>query len=85
MDIKEFSDLIVDSPIENFAVVKDWLQNIFDEIGCSGKPCKQLFIAVDEIFTNISSYAYKDTGKVILKCSYNNDEKVSSMLRITRI
>ena len=51
MDIENFKELSVDSPIENFVVVKDWLQSIFDKIGCVGKPAKQLFIAVDEMFT----------------------------------
>ncbi len=75
MDTKEFHELSVDSPIENFAVVKDWLQSIFDIIGCVGKPAKQLFIAVDEMFTNIAHYAYQDVGKVYFKASYNADEK----------
>ena len=74
MEIKEFTNLSVDSPIENFAVVKDWLQNIFDDIGCTGKPSKQLFIAVDEIFTNIANYAYQDVGKVYFKASFNKEE-----------
>ena len=76
MDIKEVPELSVDSPIENFAVVKDWLQSIFDKIGCVGKPAKQLFIAVDEMFTNIAHYAYEDVGKVYFKASYDADEKV---------
>ncbi len=75
MDTKEFPDLFVDSPIENFAVVKDWMQNIFDEIGCVGKTTKQLFIAVDEIFTNISLYAYENVGKVNFKAIFNADDK----------
>ncbi len=74
MDIIEFTDLCVDSPIENFSIVKNWLQNIFDKIGCTGKPSKQLFIAVDEIFTNIANYAYQDKGKVNLKASYDKDK-----------
>ena len=77
MDTKEFLELSVDSSIENFAVVKNWLQNIFDDIGCSSKPSKQLFIAVDEIFTNICHYAYKDaTGKIVLKAFYNANENI---------
>lgn len=75
MGIKEFQDLSVDSPIENFSEVKNWLQDIFNQIGCVGKPAKQLFIAVDEMFTNIAHYAYEDVGKVYFKASYNEDEK----------
>ena len=75
MTTQEFPELSVDSPIENFAVVKDWLQNIFDKINCVGKPAKQLFIAVDEMFTNIAHYAYEDVGKVYFKASYNEDDK----------
>jgi anti-sigma regulatory factor (Ser/Thr protein kinase) len=75
MDTKQFPELSVDSPIENFAVVKEWLQSIFDIIGCTGKPAKQLFIAVDEMFTNIAHYAYQDVGKVYFKASFNAEDK----------
>ena len=79
MDTKEFQDLFVDSPIENFTEVKNWLQDIFNQIGCEGKPAKQLFIAVDEIFTNISRYAYQNIGKVNFKASFNPDGKFLSI------
>lgn len=79
---KNFSELSVDSPIENFVVVKNWLQNIFDDISCIDKAKKQLFIVVDEIFTNIAQYAYEDKGKVKLKASYNSDEKTLELTTI---
>ena len=69
-----FPELCVDSSIENFAAVKNWLQKIFDDIGCIGKASKQIFIAVDEIYTNISNYAYEDIGKIQLDCSYNSED-----------
>ena len=73
MATKDFPELSIDSSIENFSVVKEWLQKIFEEIGCIGKASKQIFIAVDEIYTNISNYAYEATGKIIINCSYNSD------------
>ena len=76
----EFTSLTVESIIENFSKVKDWLQAIFDKLGCQGKQNKQLFIAVDEIFTNISKYAYTNNengkGIVSLKAMFDNNNNI---------
>lgn len=60
---------------QNFTEIKPWLEKALDEINCQGKPRKQLLIAVDEIFTNIASYAY-DTpdGTAQIKINYNETE-----------
>lgn len=82
MALKTFADLSVDSRIENFSRVKEWLQRIFDETGCTGKPCKQVFIAVDEVYTNISNYAYEGVGQVLLKSTYETEEKILKIILI---
>jgi anti-sigma regulatory factor (Ser/Thr protein kinase) len=80
MDIQVFPTLSVDSKIENFSAVKEWLQSILDQIDCEGKPAKQLFIAVDEIFTNIVNYAYENIGKIELLATFNQTDNT---LKIT--
>lgn len=80
MDIQVFPTLNVDSKIENFSAVKEWLQSILDKINCEGKPAKQLFIAVDEIYTNIVNYAYEGVGKIELSASFNQTDNT---LKIT--
>ncbi len=77
--IVEFPDLYIESTIENFSMVKDWLRNILDTIKCDSRTAKQLFIAVDEIYTNISNYAYKTIGDVDLSAFYDS---LSNKLKI---
>ena len=78
----EFTTLSVESKIENFTKVKDWLQSILNEIGSQGKQNNQLFIAIDEIFTNISKYACKDSekgyGTVNLFSTFDKNDKIIS-------
>lgn len=77
MEKIEFEKLNLDALVNNFSVVKEWLQKIFDTIGCQGKLTKQVFIAVDEIYTNICNYAYKGfdkVGKIYLESYFKPEE-----------
>lgn len=79
----EFDKIELDAVVENFTHVKVWLQNLLDKINCTGKPSKQLFIALDEIFTNISNYAYKDvpdTGKVSLTANFDEESRLLKII-----
>ena len=78
-NIIEFSDLQVDATINNFSIVKNWLRSIFDKIDCQEKPSRQLFIAADEIYTNISNYAYQDIGKVAMHASFNKEDNALTL------
>lgn len=55
--------LEIKATVENLDIVKDFLDEQFAQTGCSRKTFMQIEISVEEIFVNISHYAYApDTG-----------------------
>lgn len=53
-------EITVDAIIENIDMVTEFVDDFLDRNGCPVKAKIQMDIAVDEIFSNISFYAYKD-------------------------
>ena len=51
-------ELLVDANRENIPKVFGFLQSELEACGCSPKTYRQIKLCVDEIFTNIVSYAY---------------------------
>ena len=61
-------EITVDATIENIDVVTEFVDDFLDSNDCPMKTKMQMDIAVDEIFSNISFYAYKDgVGKATVK------------------
>ena len=75
--------IVVPAKKEEFEKIRLWMTNIFDQLDIQGKPRKQLFIVADEIFTNISSYAYCDKeegGDASLTLKYLPEEKAVTLI-----
>lgn len=53
-------EIAVDAIIENIGVVTEFVEEFLDASGCPMKTKMQLDIAIDELFGNISRYAYKE-------------------------
>lgn len=54
-----------------FIVLRDWLVGIADALEISAKDRKEILVAADEIFTNISCYAYPSAvGTVEISIRY---------------
>lgn len=53
-------ELIVETSIENVNVVTEFVEKELNKFNCSNKTISQIDIAIDEIFSNISFYAYQD-------------------------
>ena len=51
--------ITVEAKNENLEKITDMIDTILDKIDCPVKVKLQINVAVDEIFSNISSYAYK--------------------------
>ncbi|MBR6089771.1 MAG: ATP-binding protein [Anaerolineaceae bacterium] len=67
-------EIEVDAVIASLARVGEFVESYLSEIGCPMKAIMQINIAVDEIFTNIASYAYdKRTGKAAIKIGYDKE------------
>ncbi|MCR5467635.1 MAG: ATP-binding protein [Lachnospiraceae bacterium] len=63
------AELILDATLENLEKVFDFIHEQLDKTDCTNKARLQIDLAVDEIFTNISSYAYSPKiGKVKITC-----------------
>lgn len=69
-------EITVDAQIENLEIVTDFVEEFLDSQGCPMKVKIQINIALDEIFSNISYYAYQDgVGKATLKLEIQNKPK----------
>mgnify|MGYP002622218383 CR=1 FL=1 len=61
-------EMETDAIIENLPEVTDFAEALLDELGCPMKTMLQIDVAIDEIFTNICSYAYAPgVGKAGIK------------------
>lgn len=61
--------IIIDAVEEAMDVVNDFIMDRLLKYGCDKKPLSQIRLAIEEIFVNIISYAYRpDIGKAEIKC-----------------
>ena len=61
-------ELTVDAAIENIEKVTDFVNEELEALGCPMKAQIQIDVAIDELFGNISRYAYNpDTGKATVR------------------
>ncbi len=75
------NSLIVDAVEEALDIVQDFIDTKLLKFGCDKKPMMQIRLAVEEIFVNIISYAYRpDIGKAEIFCCVN-ENPVSVMVQ----
>jgi anti-sigma regulatory factor (Ser/Thr protein kinase) len=55
-------ELKLEASIDNIAPVTDWVNEILEQSDCPVKIQLQIDVAIDEIVTNIASYAYGAEG-----------------------
>ena len=61
-------ELKIDANIENLAKVFTFLQESLDKCDCPAKTKRQIKLCVEEIFMNITHYAYNpNTGPAVIK------------------
>ena len=66
------SSIIIDAVDEAMDIVQDFIRERLMSYGCEKKAVLQIRLAVEEIFVNIISYAYRpDIGKAEIKCEVN--------------
>jgi anti-sigma regulatory factor (Ser/Thr protein kinase) len=65
MDAKE---IVVTAVTDNLSIVQEFVGGWLDRLDCSMKVHMQIELAVEEIFVNIASYAYKPgVGSAVIK------------------
>ncbi len=66
--------IIIDAVDEAIDPVQDFIKDKLKGYGCDKKVLQQIRLAVEEIFINIISYAYRpDVGKAEILCKVSND------------
>ena len=69
-------EITVDAIIENIDMVTEFVDDFLDSNDCPMKTKVQMDIAIDEIFSNISFYAYKDgVGKATVRVDIQDDPR----------
>lgn len=67
-------NITLDAITNNVEKVVDFINAELESADCSMKAQMQIDVAVDEIFANISSYAYGDeTGEATISIDFDND------------
>ena len=67
-------ELTVDAVVSNIPLVTDFVDRQLEELDCPMKAQMQIDIAIDEIFANISSYAYSpEVGPAIVRVEVLED------------
>lgn len=66
-------DLIFEAKRENLDEVLDFINVELLRFDCADEVKTKINIVVEEIFVNISSYAYDELGKVDVSCNVNED------------
>ncbi|MCR5388168.1 MAG: ATP-binding protein [Lachnospiraceae bacterium] len=68
------AELVIDAVVENIDKVFDFIHEQLEETDCPMKAQMQIDLAVDEIFANISNYAYNpETGYAKIICTVCKD------------
>ena len=69
-------EMTLKATIENITPVTEWLGGILEEAGCEIKVQRRIFVAVDELFSNIAHYAYApETGMVTVRVTLRQDPR----------
>lgn len=74
-------EITVDALVENIDVVTDFIDEFLDDQECPTKAKMQINIVIDEIFSNISHYAYQNmVGQATIKVEMQDDPKAVCIL-----
>ena len=66
--------------IENIPRVTAWIDETLEKLDCSMKAQMQIDMAIDEIFSNISRYAYPDgPGSATVRLSFDEGSRTFSI------
>ena len=61
-------EITLTAAIPNIRTVTDWVDGQLEQLACPLKAQMQLDVAIDELFTNVASYAYPGgTGEVTVR------------------
>ena len=66
-------EITLEAAINNIRKVTDWVDAELESLGCPPKTMMQIDVAIDELFTNIASYAYpQGTGTAVIRFEHGD-------------
>lgn len=69
-------EITLDAVVENIPAVTEFIDAILEEAECPMKAQVQIDIAIDEIFSNIAHYAYKESvGQTTIRVEITDEPK----------
>lgn len=72
-------EITLDATIENVRTLTDLIDEWLESLDCSMKAQMQIDVAIDEIFSNIANYAYKEgTGLATVSYDFSDGKAVIS-------
>ncbi len=70
-------EIVVPAVIENLPKVVSFIEDELEALDCPVKAQMQIDVAVDELFTNIASYAYDPgTGDAIIRFDFDETDRI---------
>ena len=73
-------EITLDARIENIAAATDFVVEQLEALDCSIKAQTQIDLAIDELFTNIASYAYAPgEGKATVRFEFEEATRMASI------
>lgn len=73
-------EITLDAKIENIAAATDFVVEQLEALDCSIKAQTQIDLAIDELFTNIASYAYAPgEGKATVRFEFDEATRMASI------
>ena len=71
-------EITLDAKIENIAAATDFVVEQLEALDCSIKAQTQIDLAIDELFTNIASYAYAPgEGKATVRFEFDEATRMA--------
>ena len=71
---QNYAELEIEALKENLPEVMDFVAKNLEDVNCPPKAAMQIDLAVEEIFINIASYAYRpETGKAVVRVEVDDD------------
>ena len=69
-------ELTIEAVLPNVSVLTDFIDGELEAIGCPLKAQRQIDVAIDEVFSNISQYAYPSgTGSATVRFEYDEQAR----------
>jgi len=71
-------ELTLDAAVKNIAAVTDFVDETLEAMNCPKKAQMQIDVAIDELFTNIASYAYApETGSATVQFGFEEEQRTA--------